>query len=133
MPVKTITEPLVECRDLDGQAIVYCSLNCEPYVIAKSIVKLLAETDYLCGENPYIQRIIEKLPEDMILLPVVGEELLSKVWDNPGDQKDVYFVKATALIGHLEEIFPDAKQALLQAVRQAMQGHIQSEKLKKGI
>jgi len=128
--VKNIIESMTECRDLDGQVIVYCLLNGEPHVIAKSIVKLLTDTDYLCGENPYIHRIIEKLPNDTILLPVVGEDLLSKVWDNPGDKKDVYFVKAKALIDHLEEIFPDARQDLLQAVRKAMQSHVQSVQLK---
>lgn len=121
---------MTECRDLDGQVIVYCLLNGESHVIAKSIVKLLTDIDYLCGENPYIQRIIEKLPNDTILLPVVGEDLLSKVWDNPGDKKDVYFVKAKALIDHLEEIFPDARQDLQQAVRKAMQSHVQSVQLK---
>ncbi len=130
MLIKKITESMTECRDLDGQAIVYCSLNGEPHVIAKSIVKQLTETDYICGENPYIQRIIEKLPDDTILLPVVGKELLSKVWDNPEDLKDVYFVKVKALIDHLEEIFPDANQGLLRAVCQAMQGHIQPGNLK---
>lgn len=124
---------MTECRDLDGQVIVYCLLNGETHVIAKSIVKLLTDTDYLCGENPYIHRIIEKLPNDTILLPVVGEDLLSKVWDNPGDKKDVYFVKAKALIDHLEEIFPDARHDLLQAVRKAMQSHVQSVQLKQDI
>jgi len=57
---------------------------------------------------------------------VVGNALLSKVWDAPGDQKDVSFVKASALIKHLEEIFPDADQGLLQTVHQAMQAHAQS-------
>jgi hypothetical protein len=129
--VKTITEAMTECRELDGQALVYCTLNGEQYVIAKSIVKVLTETDYLCGENPYIHRIIEMLPEATLLLPVVGEALLSKVWDNPGEQKDVYFVKATALINHLEEIFPTAGQDRLQAVRQAIQEHLQPGTVKR--
>ena len=131
MSVKIITETMTECRDLDGQEIVYCTLNGEAYMIAKSIVKVLAETDYLCGENPYIHRIIEMLPEETLLLPVVGEALLSKVWVDPGKQKDVYFVKATALINHLEEIFPDAGQDRLQAVRQAMQEHLQAGTVKR--
>ena len=82
--MKSITEAMTECQNLDGQAIVFCTLHSERYVIAKSIVKLLTDTDYLCGENPYINRINEMLPEDTILLPVVAEALLSKVWDNPG-------------------------------------------------
>lgn len=130
MPLKVITESSTECHDLHGQAIVYCLLNGEPHVIAKSIVKLLSDSDYLCGENPYIHLIIEKLPNDTILLPVVGEELLSKIWDNPGDKKDVYFVKAKALIEHLEEIFPNANKNLLHSVQKAMQGYIQSVQLK---
>ena len=124
---------MTECRDLDGQTIVYCLLNGEPHVIAKSIVKLLTDTNYLCGENPYIHRIIEKLPNDTILLPVLGEDLLGKVWDNPGYKKDVYFVKAKALIDNLEGIFPDAKQDLLQAVRKAMQSHVESVQLKQDL
>lgn len=126
MALESITESLTECRDVHGQTIVYCKLNGELYVIAKSVVKVLTETDYLCGENPYINRIIELLPEAAILLPVVGEALLSKVWDNPGRQKDVYFVEAAALIDHLEELFPEAGRGLVEEVRLAMRGHLET-------
>jgi len=47
VPVQSITKAMAECRVLDGQAIVYCTLNGEPYVIAKSIVRLLTKADYL--------------------------------------------------------------------------------------
>ena len=52
-----------------------------------------------------------------------GSPISSKVWDDPGPEKDVYFVKATALIDHLAEIFPEADQRLLHRVRQALQNH----------
>ena len=123
MPVHCITEDMTESRDLDGQALVYCTLNGERFVIAKAVVKLLTDTDYLCGENPYINRIIEKLPEETMLLPVAGAALLSKVWYDPGERKDVYFVKTSALIDQLAEIFPDADQTLLYRVRQALKNH----------
>ena len=126
MTVSIINASMAECHDLGGHTIVYCVLNDELHVIAKSIVKLLVETDYICGENPYILRTIETLPNDTVLLPVSGEKLLRKIWDNPGDRKDVYFVKVKALINHLEEIFPDVEQRLLHRLRQAMQSHIQA-------
>ena len=42
------------------------------------------------------------------MLPVVGQELLSKVWEDAGEHKDVYFVKVTTLLDHLDNIFPQA-------------------------
>ncbi len=125
MSAMIITEAMVTCRSLHGQTIVYCRLDGQQYVIAKSVVKVLTETTYLCGENPYIQKILERLPDDTVMLPVAGRELLGKVWEDPGEQKDVYFVKVTALLDQLGNIFPQASPDLLESARETMMQHLQ--------
>lgn len=120
----TVTAAMTECCDLNGQAIVYCRLEGLLYVIAKSVVRALSATDYLCGENPYIQRIVSSLPESTRILPVAGADLLGKVWDDPGELKDVYFVQAATLIDELETIFPDVSADRLDAARQVLRAHL---------
>ncbi len=120
----TVTAAMTECCDLNGQVIVYCRLEGVRYVIAKSVVRALSATDYLCGENPYIQRILERLPEATRMLPVAGADLLGKVWDNPGELKDVYFVQAATLTDELETIFPDVSPDRLDAARQVLRAHL---------
>lgn len=121
-----ITEAMTTCRELHGQAIVYSRLDGQQYVIAKAVVKVLTETAYLCGENPYIHKILERLPDDTVMLPVAGRELLSKVWVDPEEKKDVYFVKVTALLDQLDNIFPQASPELLESVRQTMTQHLET-------
>ncbi len=121
-----ITEAMTRCRDLHGQVIVYCRLNGQQHVIAKSVVKVLTESVYLCGENPYIRKILECLPDDTVMLPVAGRELLGKVWDDPEEHKDVYFVKVTALLNQLDNIFPQASPDLLGSVRETMLQHLET-------
>lgn len=126
MPEMIITEEMTTCRNLRGQEIVYCRLGDQQYVIAKSVVKVLTETAYICGENPYIHKILERLPDTTVMLPVVGQALLSKVWDKPEEQKDVYFVKVTALLDQLDNIFPQASPDLLESVRTAISHHLET-------
>jgi len=121
-----ITEEMTTCKELHGQAIIYCKLGDQQYVIAKSVIKLLTEDAYICGVNPYIQKILESLPEDTVKLPVEGQHLLSKVWDNPGNKKDVYFVKALTLIDQLDSIFPQASPELLTLVCTTMSRHLET-------
>lgn len=124
MSVQTVTESMTDSRYLNGQAIVYCKLPDGVYVIAKSVVKALTDTAYLCGENPYINQILLQLPTDTQMLPVTGEALLAKVWDTPGHSKDVVFVKAETLVNHLEHIFSDIAPAQLAAVRQTLRENL---------
>ncbi len=120
----TVTAAMTECRDLNGQTIVYCRLEGVLYVIAKSVVRALSTTEYLCGENPYIQRILTRLPAATCMLPVAGADLLGKIWDNPGELKDVYFVQAATLIDNLDSIFPEISADRLDAARQALRAHL---------
>jgi hypothetical protein len=119
-----VTDAMTTSHDLNDQAVIYAKLDGVPYVIAKSVVKALTDADFVCGENPYINRITEQLTEDATLLPVTDAELLARVWDNPGHDKDVVFVKAESLISHLEDIFPDVAPDLLAKARRAMLGHL---------
>lgn len=121
-----ITEEMTTSSKLHGQEIIYCKLDGQQYVIAKSVIKVLTEVAYICGENPYIHKILERLPEDTVKLPVEGRHLLSKVWDNPDKKKDVYFVKALALIDQLNNIFPQASPELLKLVRTSMSRHLKT-------
>lgn len=120
----TVTASMTEYCDLNGQAIVYCRLDGVLYVIAKSVVRALSATDYLCGENPYIHRILARLPEATRMLPVAGADLLGMVWDNPGEFKDVYFVQAATLVDDLDTIFPDVSPDRLDAARQVLRAHL---------
>lgn len=119
-----VTDSMTTSLYLNDQAIVYYKLDGVPYVIAKSAVKALTDADFVCGGNPYINRITEQLHEDATILPVTGADLLSRVWDNPGHHKDVVFVKAQSLIDHLEDIFPGVEPDLLEEARRTMLGHL---------
>ena len=121
---KAVTNAVTNSRYLNGQAVVYFKLDGVRYVIAKSVVKAVTDTDHLCGKDPYINSIRKLLQDDTILLPVSGKELISKVWDNPGNYKGVVFVKAESLINNLEDIFADVAPDELEAARKTMLTHL---------
>lgn len=101
---------------------IFTTIDCEPYIMAKSVVKGVIEKDYKFGTDPYIERILKLNTSDVTHLDIDSDRsLILKVWGhNNGHFKDVVFVKVSALLLSLKVIFPELVDEMLNDISNQM-------------
>lgn len=91
-----------------SQTFIFVKKNDKWFVMAKSVVRGVIETDYPYNKDPYIKRIIEILPDSIAYFDIKNIGIIRRVWDPPkGKFGAVVFVATEDLMASLPETFSD--------------------------
>jgi hypothetical protein len=86
--------------------LLVTTINGEPFVMAKSVVRWLIESNYKYGKDPFINSIEKLCAADIMYFEIKDKEILLKVWDSSGNFPAIIFVKIITLLSRLKEVFP---------------------------
>jgi hypothetical protein len=114
-----IKSPLAGC----SMPIIFYKHDEQIYVIAKSVVTAVTDTNLKQGKDPYIKRITELLSSDVIYRAITGSELISKVWGG-GNFSKVVFVEIIKLLENLENIFTEVPLAVLVEIKEQIKSEV---------
>jgi hypothetical protein len=101
------------------------------YVMAKAVIKATIGKILKYKEDPYIERILIKLPDSIEYYIVSGKEIVWEVWPQctPPYLQQVVFVKLDDLIDSIDIIFYDINQAIKDVIKgQLNQAAVLAEK-----
>jgi hypothetical protein len=87
--------------------LIVTTIDGEAFVMAKSVVRWLIESNYKYGKDPFINSIEKLCVADIMYFEIKDKEILLKVWDKSGNFPAIIFVKIRTLLSRLKEVFPE--------------------------
>jgi hypothetical protein len=85
--------------------LIVTTIEGETFVMAKSVVRWVIESNYKYGKDPFIDSIEKLCAADIMYFEIKDKEILLKVWDKSGNFPAIIFVKIITLLSRLKEVF----------------------------
>ncbi len=106
----------------NAKPLIFCKINDNWYVMAKSIIKCIDNNYYKAGEDPFIDKIENSMKADVAYFEIRDKKLFRLVWAPPANKfPKVVFVKVRSLISELPDIFQNLKENDILYIREQLQ------------